>query len=326
MRIWQVSLKGEVTISRRREKEAVMRNPTTRAKKRVAWWAAWFLLPAVLLFAGMVLVPIVVAVLLSLCSWDGSGAIHFIGLGNWRTLIHDSSAAAALERTGVLVVCSWLVQEPISLALGVFAAGRQKYRAVLTTLYFLPLVISAAALGILWSNLLSPIGGGVQYAGVHFGLGFLNKDWLGDSHLVLGTVIVLVSWEFIPFHMLLYQAGTRHIPASLYEAAAMDGITPVRKFWNITLPMLRHTIVTSSVLNIVGSLTVFDLIYTLTKGGPGESTTVLALDQYLEGFGDFTFGYAAVLAVLLGIIGIGVSLLLIKVTGFGKMRSQAEGA
>ncbi len=298
----------------------------SRPKRRVVWWAGWFMLPAVVLFVGMVLVPIVLAVLLSFSSWNGSGAIQYIGLGNWRELLHDPAAAAALERTGLLVLFSWLVQEPIALALGVFAAGRQRYRAVFTTLYFIPLVISAAALGILWSNLLSPIGGGVQYAGAHFGLGFLNKDWLGDPHLVLGTVIVLVAWEFIPFHMLLYQAGARHIPGSLYEAAALDGIGPFQKFWHITLPMLRHTIVTSSVLNIVGSLTVFDLIYTLTKGGPGESTTVLALDQYLEGFGDFSFGYASALAVVLGLIGIAVALVLIRVTGFGKMRSQAEGA
>jgi raffinose/stachyose/melibiose transport system permease protein len=144
-------------------------------------------------------------------------------------------------------------------------------------------------------------------------------------HLVMGTVIVLVAWQFIPFHALLYQAGAKQIPRSLYEAADLDGITPWRKIRHITVPMLRHTIVTSSTLNIVGSLTVFDLIYTLTNGGPGQSTRVLALDQYLEGFGSFEFGYASVLAVVLGVLAILVSLILIKVTGFGQMRSQAEG-
>ena len=82
---------------------------------------------------------------------------------------------------------------------------------------------------------------------------------------------------------------------------------------------------TSSVLNIVGSLTVFDLIYTLTRGGPGQSSTVLAIDQYLVGFSEFRFGYASTLAVVLGILGIGASLLLIRLTGFGQMRGQAEG-
>lgn len=295
-------------------------------RRPIPWWAVWLSLPAVILFALLVLLPILVALGLSFVSWSGVGAVHFAGITKWAQLFHDPTAGAALERSAVVVVVSWIVQEPISLATGIFAAGRQRYRAVLTALYFLPLLISGAGIGIMWGNLLSPIGGGVQYAGAHFGLGFLNHDWLGNAHLALPTVIALVAWEFIPFHTLLYQAGTRQIPAVLYEAAALDGITPAGKVRFITLPMLRNTIVTSSVLNIVGSLTVFDLIYTLTNGGPGESTRVFALDQYVVGFGENHFGYGSVLAVTLGLLGMGVSLLLIKITGFGRMRSQAEGA
>jgi raffinose/stachyose/melibiose transport system permease protein len=301
--------------------EAVGRRP----RRGRVWWPAWFLLPPVALFVGFVVLPIVLAVLLSFCSWNGSSAIQFSGLTNWRQFIHDPSALAALERTGVLVIASWLVQEPIALALGIFAAGRQRHRAWFTAIYFLPMLISAASLGILWNLLLSPINGGVTYAGMHFGLFFLNHEWLSDPNLVLGTVIVLVAWEFIPFHSLLFEAGARQIPKSIYEAAAIDGIGPYRRFFKITLPMLRHTIVTSSTLNLVGSLTVFDLIYTLTGGGPGQSTRVLALAQYLEGFESLNFGYASALALVLGVLAVIVSMLLIGVTGFGKMRSQSEG-
>ena len=297
-----------------------------RPRRSRDWWPAWFLLPPVALFAGFVVLPIVLAVLLSFCSWNGSSAIQFNGLANWQQFIHDSSALAALERTGVLVVASWLVQEPIAMALGIFAAGRQRHRAVLTAIYFLPMLISAASLGILWNLLLSPVNGGVTYASTHFGLFFLNHQWLSDPDLVMATVIVLVAWEFIPFHSLLYEAGARQIPRSIYVAAAIDGIGPYRRFFQITLPMLRHTIVTSSTLNLVGSLTVFDLIYTLTGGGPGQSTRVLALAQYLEGFESLNFGYASALALVLGVLAVIVSMLLIGVTGFGKMRSQSEGA
>jgi raffinose/stachyose/melibiose transport system permease protein len=284
------------------------------------------MLPATVLFIALVLIPIVVALILSFTSWSGVGPIHFAGLSKWSELFHDSTAGASLERSGVVVAASWLVQEPIAIGLGIYIAGRQHYRAVFSAIYFLPLLVSGAGIGIMWSNLLSPIGGGIQYAGVHFGLGFLNNDWLGDPTLVLGTVVVLVSWEFIPFHMLLYQAGTRQIPTTLYEAAALDGITSWERIRFVTLPMLRNTIVTSSVLNIVGSLTVFDLIYTLTQGGPGESTRVFSLDQYIVGFSEMHFGYGSVLAVTLGAIGIIISLLLIRVTGFGRMKSEMEGA
>ena len=297
-----------------------------RTRRSIAWWPMWFLLPAVLLFASLVILPVVLAVFLSFCSWNGSSAIRFTGGSNWSTFIHDKSAMAALERTGVLVVASWVVQEPIAMALGIFAAGRQRHRALLSAIYFLPMLVSAASLGILWALLLSPVNGGVQYADHHFGLFFLNHAWLGDPNLVMATVIVLVAWEFIPFHSLLYEAGVRQIPKTIYEAAAIDGIGPYSRFFRITLPMLRHTVVTSSTLNLVGSLTVFDLIYTLTGGGPGQSSRVLALDQYLEGFESLNFGYASTLAVVLGVVAVTISITLIGVTGFGKMNSQAEGA
>lgn len=281
--------------------------------------------PAVLLFAGLVLLPVIVAVVLSFTSWDGSGPIRFIGTANWNRFAGDSDAHAALWRTATLVVACWLIQTPIAMALGIYAAGRQRYRALLSATYFLPALASSAALGVLWTQLLSPVNGGVRYAAENFGLFFLDHDWLGDPDLVLWTVIVLVCWQFIPFHALLYEAGAKQIPRSLYEAAAIDGFTSWQKTRFITVPLLRHTVVTSSTLIIVGSLTVFDLIFTLTGGGPGQSTRVLALAQYLEGFTGLNFGYASVLAVVLGGSAIAISLVLVRVTGFGAMRSEAEG-
>ena len=306
---------------------AVPRRTRAAAPKRPrAWWPLAFLLPSMALFGGLVVLPILVAVLLSFCSWNGSSPIAFVGLANWEQFVHDTSALAALQRTGMMVVASWVIQEPIAMAIGIYAAGRQRHRAVFSAIYFLPMLVSAAALGILWGQLLSPVNGGIQYAAQHFGLFFLQQNWLGDPRLALVTVIVLISWEFIPFHSLLYQAGVKQIPASIYEAAALDGVGPFRRLFSITIPMLRHTIVTSTTLNIVGSLTVFDLIYTLTDGGPGESTRVLALAQYFEGFNSLSFGYASVLAVVLGVTAVIVSLILVRVTGFGKMQSEAEGA
>src|SRR6478672_8937780 len=99
---------------------------TGKPRRPRVTWPLWFIGPAVVLFAGFVLLPIVLAVLLSFCSWDGSTAIRFNGVANWSEFIHDSSAIAALERTGVVVIASWLIQEPIAMALGIFAAGRQR--------------------------------------------------------------------------------------------------------------------------------------------------------------------------------------------------------
>lgn len=294
-------------------------------QKRISWWVGLFLLPCLLLYLSAVIAPIGMAVALSLFAWDGSGPMDFVGLGNWSTFVTDTDALLALRRTGVLVLASWLLQIPLAMALGVYTAGRGIHRAVLSAVYFVPTLLSAAAIGVLWGQLFSGVGGGIPYAAEHFGLFFLAPDWLGDPNLVMITIVVLVAWQWVPIHSLLFRAGYSQIPRSIYEAASIDGVSGFARFWYITLPMLRHTIVTSSILNIVGSLTIFDLIYVLTGGGPGQNSRVLALAQYLEGFGSMRFGYASTLAVVLGIVAIAASVVMIKVTGFGKMKSQAEG-
>jgi ABC-type sugar transport system permease subunit len=120
--------------------------------------------------------------------------------------------------------------------------------------------------------------------------------------------------------------GRRQIPSVLYEAAMLDGASPARTFWRVTLPQLRYTIVTSGILMIVGSLTYFDIIYIMTDGGPGFTTRVMSLDMYNAAFVQDQYGYASVLAVLLSVIGIAVATGLVRFSGFASMASQQEGA
>jgi raffinose/stachyose/melibiose transport system permease protein len=140
------------------------------------------------------------------------------------------------------------------------------------------------------------------------------------------VVIFVVSWQFIPFHSLIYQGGVRQIPTSMYEAAQIDGAGRIRRFFSITLPQLRYTIVTSSTLMVVGSLTFFDLIFVLTAGGPGDATRVLALDMYKEGFQASLMGPASGIAVILVLVGLALALILRRIGGGGSGDSQLEGA
>jgi raffinose/stachyose/melibiose transport system permease protein len=151
------------------------------------------------------------------------------------------------------------------------------------------------------------------------------QDWLGRGNLALGVVVFVVSWQFIPFHALIYQAGVRQIPAALYEAAQIDGAGRVRQFFTITLPQLKYTIITSSTLMVVGSLTFFDLIFVLTEGGPGDATRVLALDMYKRGFQANLMGPASAIAVILVLVGLGLALLLRRLGGRDTAASQLEG-
>jgi raffinose/stachyose/melibiose transport system permease protein len=133
----------------------------------------------------------------------------------------------------------------------------------------------------------------------------------------------IVSWQFIPFHSLIYQGAVRQIPESMYEAAMLDGAGRVRQFWSITLPQLRYVMVTSSTLMIVGALTFFDLIFVLTAGGPADATRNLALDMYIRGFQGNQMGLASAIATILVVIGLALALFIRRIGGSG---TQLEGA
>jgi raffinose/stachyose/melibiose transport system permease protein len=283
---------------------------------------AWMALPALAMFVGFGIIPLLGVLVLSFTSWDGIGAIHPAGFDSWRAVLTDPGLPHALWVTFLVMALSWAVQTPASILIGVFLAGHQRYREVLAVLYFIPLLLSSAAIAITYKALLDPNFG--LGAGLHIPL--LTQDWLGNGKLALGVVIFVVSWQFIPFHSLIYQGAVRQIPQSMYEAAEIDGAGRVGKFFHITLPQLKYTIITSSTLMVVGSLTFFDLIFVLTAGGPGDATRVLALDMYIRGFRGNLMGPASVIAVILVLIGLGLALLLRRLGGGSGSESQLEGA
>jgi len=282
-------------------------------------------LPALVLFGLFALLPMAIVVVLSFTRWDGLTTPAWAGTANWAHLFTDPVTRHSIWLTLQVVVASWLIQTPISLLLGVYLAGKQRYRALLAVIFFIPLLLSSVAIALAFRYLLDP-NFGLTQSWHTAPLSWLNHDWLGDQTLVLYTLIFIIAWQFIPFHTLLYQAGTRQIPASLYEAARIDGASGAQQFWQITLPQLRNTMVTSTTLIIVGSLTYFDLVFILTGGGPGYATRLLPLDMYITGFQDHQFGQASAIATLLVIIGMLVSLGLVRFSGFSKMRSEMEGA
>jgi raffinose/stachyose/melibiose transport system permease protein len=321
-----VTAAGHLRPARRPGAGPAVRKRNAPAQRGLALADLLGLAPAVVLFGIFILVPLLGAVVLSFFRWNGLGSPHWAGGANWAQFAHDPIAGQSLAVTAKVVALSWVVQTPISLALGMFTAGRARYRSVYATLYVLPLLLSTAGIALMWEALLDPNFGGVTALSRSLHLGFLRQNWLGDAHLTLFVIVAIISWQFIPFHTLLYQMGRRQIPAVLYEAATLDGATGRQLFWRVTLPQLRYTIATSSTLMVVGALTYFDIIYIMTNGGPGYTTRVLSLDMYQAAFLQNEFGYASVLAVVLGVIGVGIALALVRFTGFGSMRSQQEGA
>jgi raffinose/stachyose/melibiose transport system permease protein len=307
-------------VARPRERTAPA--PTAPPRGRRQRSLSWLVLPAFAIFFLFALVPLAGVVLLSFTSWDGLGTIHVTGLTSWKAVLNNPELVHSLWVTFLIMALSWLFQTPMSILIGVFTAGRQRYRAVLSVFYFIPLLLSAAAIAITWKALLDPNFG--LGPGLHWSL--LTQNWLGDPKLAIAVVIFIVSWQFIPFHSLIYQGAVRQIPTSMYEAAKLDGAGRVRQFFSITLPQLKYTIITSSTLMVVGSLTFFDLIFVLTYGGPADATNVLALDMYKQGFVGNQMGQASAIAVILVFVGLVLALLLRRLGGRDATASQMEGA
>src|SRR5215203_173331 len=295
------------------------RSATSRGRRSGA--LTWMALPALLVFVAFAIVPLVGVLLLSFTSWDGIGVIRPAGFDSWRAELTDPGLPHALWVTFVVMALSWAVQTPLSILLGVFLAGHQRYREFLAVLFFIPLLLSSAAIAITYKALLDPNFG--LGAGLHLPL--LTQDWLGDTKLAVAVIIFVVSWQSIPFHTLIYQGAVRQIPRSMYEAAQLDGAGRVRMFFRITLPQLKYTIITSSTLVVVGSLVFFDLIFVLTEGGPGDATRNLALDMYKRGFQANLMGQASAIAVILVLVGLALALLLRRIGGGSSSTSQLEG-
>ncbi|MEU2898983.1 sugar ABC transporter permease [Streptomyces sp. NPDC088106] len=290
---------------------------TTVGRPGFAW-----ALPAAVFFALFAITPLIMVAVLSFMSWDGLGSPEFVGMDNWSRLMDDPVMLNSVWLTLLLTVLGVAIQTPLSIVLGVWAAGHQRNRAVLSVIYFIPLLLSATAVSVLWRALLDPNFGIPADAAWLFGDGNL----FGEQATAIGVLAFVSTWQFTPFHTLIYQGAARAIPQVLYQAAEIDGAGRYRQFFHITLPQLRNAMITSMILMIVGGLTTFETVLILTQGGPGTDTTISAYYMYDKAFKSFDFGTGSAIALVLVIAATIISLVVVKVSGYDKMRSTMEGS
>ena len=273
-----------------------------------------FLAPALFFFALYVLAPIPVSFYYSLFRWDGIGERVFIGFQNWRELTQDPIFWRALKNNVTLVVISILVQLPMGIALALLLTSRFRWRKLLKTIYVLPYLMSAVAIGMLWRYIYEPTFGLLNMFLEAIGRSNWILDWLGDPKVVLYSVINAINWQFIPFYMLLFMAALIGIPDELYEAAKIDGASAWKVFWTITLPLLWPTVTNAAILSLVGSLKYFDLIHVLSGGGPSHASELMATYMYKRSFQHFRMGYGSTVAVALFTIGFVLSMVFLRAT------------
>jgi raffinose/stachyose/melibiose transport system permease protein len=260
------------------------------------------MVPALLLFAFVVLVPSARGVYYAFTDWDGlSPNFSFVGLGNFVEMTSDPAARQAVGQTLLIAVAITVIQNGIGLLLALGVNSAIKSRNVLRVLLFAPAVITPIVTAYLWRNLLGPDGAVNSLLGA-VGLDSWRQNWLGDPDLALWSIVAVIVWQFAGYSMVIFLAGLQSVPKEIYEAAAIDGAGSVRRFWSVIRPLLAPAFTINLMLSIIGGIKLFDQVYALTGGGPGHATDTLSTLIYKDAFTLGEFGYSIALAVVLTVI------------------------
>ncbi len=277
-----------------------MTNKSSLAKRReknTMIAAVVFLFPAVFLIIVYMLYPVIDTFVISGYSWNGISADRtFIGLKNWITLIRDPSFWAAFGHNVVVMIFSILIQIPIGMLLATFLdAGGKKFN-IFKILWFLPYLMSSVAIGFLFTYALATNGGIFSSLATLISGHKVSVDLLGKNPQALFAVIGVMAWQFTPFYMVYFIAGYGNIDTSVYEAAVIDGATRGQYLRHIAIPLLGPIFKTACTMSLIGSLKYFDLIWSMTGGGPAGGTELMATYMYKLSFQQFNMGYGSCVA------------------------------
>jgi len=268
-----------------------------------------FLMPAAVVYIGLVLLPVVQAIYYSFFRWNGLGPLQdFTGLANYARALGDAAFVRALGHNLQLAVLSLLIQLPLALGLALLVRGIVRGRALFRTVFFLPFVLSEVVTGVIWNFIYRPQGGLINILFQSFAPGLADTALLAEPSTVLYALFIVITWKFFGYHMILYIAGLQNIPAELEEAAQIDGCGRLQMLRYITIPLLGSTIRLTIYLSVLGSLQFFDLIWVMTTGGPVGASDTMATYLYKFGFQRFQLGYGSAVAVIMFVICFGFAL------------------
>jgi raffinose/stachyose/melibiose transport system permease protein len=259
----------------------------------------WFALPALALYAFIVLVPTARGSIYSFTNWDGlNPVLHWVGIENFRRILHDEAARGAIRHTVEIALAITIIQNLIGLLLALGVNSQIKSRYVLRVAFFAPAVMTPVVVAFLWQYMYSPPGAinrGLGAVGLHG----LRQDWLGNPSLALWSIVAVIVWQFAGYSMVIFLAGLQSIPHDVIEAAAVDGAGTFKRFWYVTRPLLAPALTVNLMLSIIGGLKLFDQVWVLTNGGPGTSTETLSTLIYKDAFQFGSFAYSTALALVL---------------------------
>jgi multiple sugar transport system permease protein len=303
-------------VAAERGKPAKRRGRLSRLERREALVAYLLLAPALGLFLLFSAGPLVGAFVLSLFQWDMFTAAKFIGLANFKALFSDKVALTAIGNTFVFTFWSLVLHIGLGLllALAVNRAMPAGLKYFLRAAYFFPLMLPWAAVALIWLFLVDPNFGPVTY---YLGkLGLPTPNWLLTPNLAMPTLIFVDLWRTLGFTFVILLTGLVGVPQELYEAARIDGAHAWQRFRYVTVPMMSPTLFFASVITIIGAFQIFDPMYIMTQGGPGDKTRSIVLYIYETGFRAFNMGYASTLALVVFLVIMVVTLIQLAVSRY----------
>lgn len=300
-----------MTLATWRPARPVTKRTPARGPRRARFLTpSWlFVVPALVVYAMVVLYPSVAGILYAFTDWSGIGSKSFNGLANFRALFGDDRAMGSLRNTLLLTVAIVVVQNGIGLLLALGVRAQVKSRMILRVIFFAPAVVSPVMVAFLWKYVYNPD----PKAGLNgilgaVGLGGLRHDWLGSPSLALWSVAGMVVWQYAGYSMVIFLAGLEGVPVELHEAAMIDGAGRFQRFRYVTWPLLAPALTINVMLSTIGGLKLFDQVYAATNGGPGYASETLSTVLYKQAFVYGRYGYSTAIALVLALFVAAVSL------------------
>jgi ABC-type sugar transport system permease subunit len=270
--------------------------------KRKQWEPYAFASPSIVLIAFVIVFPLVYSFYLSFQNFDLSvGPEHeFVGMKNYTEgIFRDPRFLGSVWNTAVIIAPSLVLELLLGLGIAMLLSRVLHGRPIITALLAIPAMVSPVMAAMAWRMMFGVKYGAINNLGRQLGLLDVYFDWFSSPFISIVAVVLVEVWHNTPFMMLVLLAGLQSIPQELYEAARVDGANPWQRFWSITLPLLKFTMVVGVMIRLIDLTKLFGLIFVLTYGGPGGSTETVAFTTYLAGFKDFRMSYAAALSYVI---------------------------
>lgn len=279
----------------------------------------FFVLPAFILYAIFMIYPFLRSIYFSFTDWNGvRPQKNLIGLDNYREMLTDPLLWLSLQHNVIWVIIGTTVPLAIGLLLALLLWSRPRGFTLFRTMFFMPQVLSAVVIGIIWNWIYNPIFGNLNKLLDAIGLEDVSRGWLGDPDVALYAVLAAAIWSTIGFVFVVFLAGLQNVSKDLLEAATIDGANNWHRFKDVTVPQLSNVINVVTALLLIGGFNVFDIVFVMTQGGPANATEVIATLTYKEAFTQNRVGYASTLSLVMTAISLVVSVIFIRLRERGE--------